>query len=907
MHFTSRVSLERPLATPSVVFDRWSASSPLNGARPRLTANGFTDTLAPVISLGLSGARRVLQALVLGFVAAIACSPTYTFIDEVVDHCENGAPDPDLGETDTDCGGTACPGCTYGQGCSEASDCADGQCLGSFCLEPGCENHELDGDETGVDCGGGCAGCRDGQPCLTPIDCESKSCGNDGLCASPSCSDEVRNGDELNVDCGGAFCDGCAIGDPCTEAIDCQSGLCDERTHACVLNCARGTDECDGDLDEPCETNLLASARNCGACGEVCELSHADVSCIGGACQIDACVEPWIRCNTDDEDGCEINASSDTTNCGGCGIVCPDLHGSPECVSGRCAIECDEGFGDCDEDALTGCEASVNDVDNCGRCGTKCPADGGVPNCVMGGCGVTPCDPGEGDCDGDQVCEANLADDVDNCGRCGNVCGAANGTASCVEGVCVIDECDDGWENCDDDDDDGGFMNGCETNAASDPQNCGGCGVRCDTVAHGTGTCQAGSCDLVCNAGFRDCDGRFETGCEADTTSDPDHCGGCNNTCDIPNAAVSCEDSECVLEGCLSGYEDCNNADGCETNTSNSVQHCGDCNRPCSRSGATDVSCSAGRCDPPTCDPAHDNCDGNNANGCEADVTTASACGSCGNDCGSATPTCVLTDDEYHCQARITIANAQPYPSAQVVGNTLTFNATPHAGTNRLVLLAIASDNQGSGLSGARPDSVRFGSQTMLAGPSQVGASDNYSPDLFIYYLALGDATTAESQVQVTIDASTTPAASVISLQQLLLLGARQDEPITGYDGEFLGNPEAPDPSVIGLALPVEVSGSAIYSIVSAMGMYTGSCTPNTPSSNCPAWSVSPATNLTVTETMAQSSQTVGSTNMRAFGMFINASSASLPSAGTYAPSWSIPSSSRMTHLAVAIAPARSP
>jgi hypothetical protein len=138
-------------------------------------------------------------------------------------------------------------------------------------------------------------------------------------------------------------------------------------------------------------------------------------------------------------------------------------------------------------------------------------------------------------------------------------------------------------------------------------------------------------------------------------------------------------------------------------------------------------------------------------------------------------------------------------------------------------------------------------------------------------------------------------------------LGARQDEPITGYDGEFLGNPEAPDPSVIGLALPVEVSGSAIYSIVSAMGMYTGSCTPNTPSSNCPAWSVSPATNLTVTETMAQSSQTVGSTNMRAFGMFINASSASLPSAGTYAPSWSIPSSSRMTHLAVAIAPARSP
>src|SRR5690606_37821273 len=126
----------------------------------------------------------------------------------------------------------------------------------------------------------------------------------DGHCAAPSCDEDVLNGDERARDCGGSTCDGCGVGAPCKHASDCLSSACDDETHKCVLSCVRGTVECDGDLEEECETNLLTSERNCGACGHVCVLPHADTTCVGGACQIEKCHDPWERCNPDEDDGC---------------------------------------------------------------------------------------------------------------------------------------------------------------------------------------------------------------------------------------------------------------------------------------------------------------------------------------------------------------------------------------------------------------------------------------------------------------------------------------------------------------------------------------------------------------------------------------------------------------------------
>src|SRR6185295_18598716 len=127
---------------------------------------------------------------------------------------------------------------------------------------------------------------------------------------------------------------------------------------------------------------------------------------------------------------------------------------------------------------------------------------------------------------------------------------------------------------------------------------------------------------------------------------------------------------------------------------------------------------SGGECDEPTCDATHGNCDTQNENGCEADLTTTSNCGGCGKVCGTATPNCVLTGTQYKCQARITLANAAPYPTAQNPGATLTFNnVVPRAGNNRLILVAIAADSPSQAFAASQPDSVKFGTTAMLAGP----------------------------------------------------------------------------------------------------------------------------------------------------------------------------------------------
>jgi len=706
------------------------------------------------------GASRLL-ALACGGVV-VACSlGSFTFVpDPVPDHCADQKVNLDRGESDIDCGGEDCHACALGQLCNEATDCAEGLCTNGFCEEPGCDNGALDPGETGVDCGGICvAPCREGQPCREPTDCESGVCGDDALCAGATCADGVRNGDELGVDCGGSFCDaGCGIGTPCVEPTDCESGRCDETQQICTLNCLRGTDECDGNLDEPCETNLLASSKNCGACGKACDLPHATTSCSGGTCQIDTCEKPWIRCNTDNADGCEINGSNDVQNCGGCGMVCPELHGASLCVSGGCVIDCDDAFGDCDLDPRTGCETSLNDVNNCGACGNICPDTDGVPNCVAGKCGHTDCNPGLGDCDGNQTCETSLNDDPANCGRCGNVCGVDNGKAECVAGQCAVKSCDEG---------------------------------------------------------HADCNGKLE-------------------------------------------------------------------------------------------------------DGCEADLTTATTCGACENACATTTPTCVQSGTTFACQARITVVGTAPFGQSTAAAGSISFNATPRAGANRLILLALVSDSStngvSNGISGARPGSVTFGTQAMLAGPSQAGVNDVWSPELFVYYLPLGDATTDGAQVQVTVTGASGPA-SVEVVQALQLNGVNQSAPIAISAGGTVGTPDPADPGVSALSLAVATSGSLLYSFF-ADEFDSRACALGTAGGTCPSWTVAPSTGLTVAEVMAtapfqfyplSNPALSAHTYIRGFGMAVTAPSAALPTAGSYSLTWSSPNPGRMTHLAVAIAPARSP
>ena len=91
-------------------------------------------------------------------------------------------------------------------------------------------------------------------------------------------------------------------------------------------------------------------------------------------------------------------------------------------------------------------------------------------------------------------CEMNLLVDDNNCGACGRKCPVPSdwprtATAACHESRCQL-ECFPGRADCDND-----MTNGCETSIDSDPNNCGGCGIRCDVAAGQP--CVRGQCALA--------------------------------------------------------------------------------------------------------------------------------------------------------------------------------------------------------------------------------------------------------------------------------------------------------------------------------------------------------------------------------------------------------------------------
>ena len=116
---------------------------------------------------GVVGAGGYAQPVV-GLEAIPSCP-----YDHCLDHQLNG------GETDVDCGGE-CPACTLGHSCAVDTDCIFQACdaLSLQCVSVQCNDHRLDGEETDVDCGGGtCAPCINGKTCNNNFDCASGFCG----------------------------------------------------------------------------------------------------------------------------------------------------------------------------------------------------------------------------------------------------------------------------------------------------------------------------------------------------------------------------------------------------------------------------------------------------------------------------------------------------------------------------------------------------------------------------------------------------------------------------------------------------------------------------------------------------------------------------------------------------------
>ena len=96
-------------------------------------------------------------------------------------------------------------------------------------------------------------------------------------------------------------------------------------------------------------------------------------------------------------------------------------------------------------------------------------------------------------------------------------------------------------------------------------------------------TCVAGACALVCPAGFADCDGSPRNGCEADLHASSANCGRCGTVCTAPDGAPGvCRDGACATI-CRPGFADCDgeSANGCEADLAQAA-HCGACATQCS-------------------------------------------------------------------------------------------------------------------------------------------------------------------------------------------------------------------------------------------------------------------------------------------------------------------------------------
>lgn len=441
----------------------------------------------------------------------------------VIESCRDGF---------ADCNTDAMDGCeralntadSCGSGCATTecsfdhaqASCVSGRCEMGACHAgwADCDGDASNGCEQDLTSSTHCGTCAMACPVTTPLcDAETMRCVSACAIGTMNCGGTCTNlrhpnhcarcGNACDLDHAAAIC-----------GLGCQVGACDP-----------GWGHCDVIESNGCETPL-SRLDHCGACNNTCSATDALTTCHELTCQIEACVVPE-RDDCDDNvgNGCEADLR-DAPHCGDCATECAAE--TPLCaedVLGR--YSCVDSCGSSTPDVCgQRCVDTQTDPENCGLCERLCTLPNTIALCGGGECAVARCEEGAADCDGVAAtgCEVDLQSSTDHCGSCNRRCTAGpQQRVQCVDGECQT-ECEGGWGDCNGDDDDG-----CEE-ALTSITHCGACDDACEPVPNAASLeCVAGACVAECVTDFGDC--TSEPGCETSLGSDPDNCGGCGIRC----------------------------------------------------------------------------------------------------------------------------------------------------------------------------------------------------------------------------------------------------------------------------------------------------------------------------------------------------------------------------------------